>query len=178
MDRCFIVFVTRTSLTPGAEGLWACRWHRASASAFAYCLCLCLCSFRLPVAFCQLPLTFASTLCLWPAACAGHWCLLPSLQAADQGCCTSHACTRPNVMLTPWDLLPAMTLSQHRSRCYTYGMCTTTLTCAICCICCTAHSETKHRSLHACFQTLSGGPGLLQDAGSQSDRPTTNPGSL
>jgi hypothetical protein len=55
-------------------------------------------------------------------------------------------------------------------------MCTTTPTCTICCVCCSALSETKRRSLHACFQTLSGGLGLLQVAGSPSDGPTTNPG--
>ena len=55
-------------------------------------------------------------------------------------------------------------------------MCTTTPTCTICCVCCTALSETKGRSLHACFQTLSGGLGFLQVAGSPSDGPTTNPG--
>ena len=33
-----------------------------------------------------------------------------------------------------------------------------------------------HRSVHACFQTLSGGLGSLQVAGSPPDRPTTTPG--
>jgi len=35
---------------------------------------------------------------------------------------------------------------------------------------------TNHRSVHACFQTLSGSLGFLQVAGSPSEPPTTRPG--
>ena len=46
----------------------------------------------------------------------------------------------------------------------------------LCCVCCTAHSETNHRSVHACFQTLSGRLGFLQVVASPSNGPTTIPG--
>ena len=83
----------------------------AGAFAFACAYCSCLCRFVVPVAFGLLPLLVTSAFSQ------------VSRQLAALGCCTSRTCTRSDVMLTPWDLLPAMTMSQHRHHHVTHTAC-------------------------------------------------------